>query len=168
MQLSRRAFLGAARRGQGEVLRPPWALIEADFQAHCTRCSECVNACPTRLLVVGGGGYPEADFSPSRSTEGCNFCARCLEVCEDGALVKSEGRAPWSLRAVINGDCLASRQVVCYTCSDACDVRAIRFQPLPGGMAIPLLDSALCNGCGACVSDCPTQAIRMQSFSNDS
>lgn len=168
MQISRRAFLGVARKGQAGVLRPPWAQEEAAFQALCSRCGECIRVCPTRLLTVGGGGFPEAVFAPSRQTQGCTFCEQCLVSCKSGALSKTENRAPWALRAVINGDCLASRQVVCYTCSDACDVRAIRFQPLLGGMAIPLLDPDACNGCGACVSDCPTQAIHIQSFSNDS
>ncbi len=168
MQLSRRTFLGAARQGQGNPLRPPWALPEQDFQERCSRCGDCVSACPTRLLVLGGGGYPEADFNPRRAATGCTFCAACLDVCKTGALSRRDEQAPWSIAAVINGDCLASRQVVCYTCRDTCESDAIRFEWLLGGMAIPLVDSGLCNGCGACLADCPTQAIRIQSLSVNS
>lgn len=168
MQLSRRTFLGAARQGQGNPLRPPWALQEQDFQERCSRCGDCVSACPTRLLVLGGGGYPEADFNPRGAATACTFCAACLDVCKTGALSRRDEQAPWSIGAVINGDCLASRQVVCYTCRDTCESDAIRFEWLLGGMAIPLVDSGLCNGCGACLADCPTQAIRIQSLSVNS
>jgi len=168
VQLSRRTFLGVARQGQGSTLRPPWALPEQGFQERCSRCGDCVSACPTRLLVAGGGGYPEADFNPRRAPVGCTFCAACLDVCKTGALSRCDEQAAWSIGAVINGDCLASRQVVCYTCRDTCESDAIQFQWLVGGMAIPLVDSSLCNGCGACLADCPTQAIRVQSLSVNS
>lgn len=164
VQLSRRTFLGVARKGRGEVLRPPWALPEQAFQERCSRCGDCVSACPTHLLVSGGGAYPEADFNPARTGANCTFCAACVDTCATGALVRQTGVPPWTLRAVINGDCLTSRQVVCYTCRDQCEFDAIRFQWAVGGMAVPLVEAGNCNGCGACIADCPTQAIRIQSI----
>lgn len=165
MQFSRRAFLGVARRGPGTAVRPPWALPEAEFLARCTRCADCVDACPSRLLVKGSGGFPEADFTPGRAPEGCTFCGECRHVCLPAALHEVDGRAPWSLRAHITGDCLASRQVVCYTCRESCPTHAIHFQLAAGGIALPLLDAATCTGCGACLADCPGQAICIQSVS---
>lgn len=163
MQLSRRAFLGAARPGREDVMRPPWALPEQEFLAACTRCNNCVDACPTGLLVKGAGGYPEADFTPGRAPEACTFCGDCVNACQDMALRQQPEQAPWALHAAFTADCLAQRNVVCRTCGEYCDAGAIRFPPVLGGVAKPQLDTAACTGCGACLADCPTHAIRIVS-----
>lgn len=160
MQVSRRAFF-AIRRPAGAVVRPPWALAESDFLDRCTRCGECVAACPTALLIKGDGGFPEADFTPGRASEGCTFCGACLDVCRDGALVKQPDQPAWTLRAIFGEACLAARDVVCRTCGEACETRAISFPPQIGGVARPQLAADACTGCGACLADCPTQAIRL-------
>ena len=50
--LNRRNLLrGAASRG-AVPLRPPGALGEADFLAACTRCGQCVAACPFDTLTL--------------------------------------------------------------------------------------------------------------------
>ena len=161
VQLSRRAFFGAARPGQGTVFRPPWALPELEFQNACTRCDACVAACPTGLLVKGAGGYPEADFTPGRAPAGCTFCGGCLAVCKEQALRQQDEQAPWALRVVFEAGCLAAQNVVCRTCGESCDEGAIRFPPILGGVARPLLDESRCTGCGVCLADCPTLAIRI-------
>jgi ferredoxin-type protein NapF len=65
-------------------------------------------------------------------------------------------------RPEIGAACLALRQVVCRSCGDACEVRAIRFKLRPGGVAVPELDPAACTGCGACRGTCPVRAIAMR------
>lgn len=159
MSLSRRAFFGAARAEP--AFRPPWALAEAAFQEACTRCGECLAVCPTGLLVKGGGGYPEAAFGSSQAPEGCTFCGECCRACQPQALREVAGQAPWVLQAVFSAACLAERGVVCRTCGESCETRAIHFPPALGGVSRPRLDAAACTGCGACLADCPTQAIRI-------
>ena len=44
-------------------------------------------------------------------------------------------------------------------CGESCEVRAIRFRQVPGGVALPEIDDAACTGCGACLASCPTSAI---------
>jgi len=161
--LSRRAFLGVTRSSQGSPVRPPWALAESDFVDTCTRCSACIEACPTGLLVRGDGGYPEADFTPGRAPEGCTFCTDCRTACTPGALRANEA---WQLKAVFSADCLAERNVICRTCGESCEVRAIHFPPRLGGVAGPQLDALACTGCGACLADCPTRAIRVLSVNS--
>ena len=39
-------------------------------------------------------------------------------------------------------------------------MNAIRFRLQLGGVAKPILDLESCNGCGACLSVCPTKAIK--------
>ncbi|WP_192845271.1 4Fe-4S binding protein, partial [Pseudomonas aeruginosa] len=37
--------------------------------------------------------------------------------------------------------------------------------PGPGGVALAELDSQRCNGCGACLAPCPSQAIQLRALS---
>ena len=64
--------------------------------------------------------------------------------------------------AVIGPECLALNSVVCRSCAERCETRAIRFRLAPGGVAVPLLRTERCNGCGACIPVCPTAAITLQ------
>ncbi|MCR3799930.1 4Fe-4S binding protein, partial [Pseudomonas aeruginosa] len=36
-----------------------------------------------------------------------------------------------------------------------------------GGVALAELDSQRCNGCGACLAPCPSQAIQLRALSNE-
>lgn len=154
---SRRRFLTGRSGSVRQTARPPWSADEADFHALCSRCDACLDACPENILQRDAAGFPRVDFSVG----GCTFCGDCAEACEPKALARTHADAPWMLRASINDDCLARRQVVCRTCGERCEAGAIRFQPKAGGVATPQLDIATCTGCGFCVSDCPTRAIHI-------
>jgi len=135
--------------------RPPWALPESDFIDRCTRCNECITACPTHILVAGDGGYPTIDFREGE----CTFCGDCVASCQPEALLRAEEQEAWPYRAVISADCLPRQGVECRVCGDFCDARAIRFPPRLGGSPLPDVDGSRCTGCGACVAPCPTAAI---------
>ena len=156
MDISRRRFF-AGRQMQGTVsFRPPWSLSELQFTARCSRCDDCVSACPSGLLVRGDGGFPVADFKRAA----CTFCADCVRVCATGALARSEDQMPWNFGIEIAANCLPLQGVECRVCGEACDSAAIRFRPRLGGNARPEVDSASCTGCGACIAPCPVQAIQ--------
>lgn len=155
--ISRRQFLRGDFSGGKTVLRPPWARAEAAFVAACTRCRDCVNACPQHILVLDGEARPTVDFGRGE----CTFCGKCVEACVPRALEKREGTPPWQLKALIQNTCLAKANVVCRACGDACPERAIRFSPQPMSAAQPEVDNALCTGCGACVAPCPARAVRI-------
>jgi len=130
-------------------------LPEAEFIQRCTRCSDCLPACPTGLLQAGPGNFPIADFSASSY---CSFCGHCVDACQPRALQR-EITPPWNLRVQIGDACLAQQQVVCISCGEACDVGAIRFPPRIGGVALPQLSTSICTGCGECLPACPAAAI---------
>lgn len=143
------------------VQRPPWALHEEAFTARCVRCHACVDACPRHVIRAGDGGFPAMEFF----RQGCDFCAgepACEGACEPQALNRAARQQAWpDWKIAVSDQCLARRQVECRSCGDACDARAIRFKPAPGGIAQMQLDRAACTGCGECVGVCPVGAVRM-------
>ena len=141
--------------------RPPWSLPENHFLDQCQRCCDCIDACETHVLIVGSGGFPEANYEQA----GCSFCNACVESCSHGALVKHKGneQKPWLQSPVINNNCLAEQNVHCRTCGDFCEPEAIRFRLSVGGIAKPDIDREQCTGCGECIASCPIKAIAMKS-----
>lgn len=141
-------------------MRPPWALDEARFADLCEACGKCRTACPEKVLVSASGGLPQVSFESSH----CTFCGACAEACPSGALslFEEDGerrRAPWVARAAVASSCLSISGVACRVCGEQCEARAIRFQPALGGRSLPVVDAALCTGCGACVGPCPAKSI---------
>jgi ferredoxin-type protein NapF len=92
----------------------------ASFLTACTRCDDCVKACPTGLLVRAAGGYPEADFSAAA----CTFCGDCARACATGAIGRDTTAQPWSFGIAISEGCLAAQNVDCRVCGEMCDVTA--------------------------------------------
>jgi ferredoxin-type protein NapF len=158
VDLSRRGFFRGRPRPKAEI-RPPWALPEAEFFDHCTRCNDCLKACPQKILVVGDGGYPTVDFSLGE----CTFCGDCATSCRPKALLRRDAEQPaWPYKAAIGEDCLPRQGVDCRVCGDYCDARAIRFSPRLGGSPLPEIEAEKCTGCGACVAPCPVVAISVR------
>jgi ferredoxin-type protein NapF len=158
VDLSRRGFFRGRPRPRAEI-RPPWALPEAEFIDRCTRCNDCLKACPTRILVVGDGGYPTVDFSLGE----CTFCGDCVSSCQPKALLRRDvEQAAWPYKASIGEDCLPRQGVECRVCGDFCEARAIHFAPRLGGSPLPEIEADKCTGCGACVAPCPVTAISVR------
>lgn len=159
MDASRRRFLGG-RAPAPAPFRPPWSASESLFLDRCTRCDDCVKACPTGLLTRGPGDYPVADFS----TAACTFCGDCSRACATGAIGRDVAQTPWFFGIAIGEGCLAAQNVECRVCGEICDVSAIRFRPRIGGVALPDVDNTACNGCGACIPTCPVLAVQRVVF----
>lgn len=148
---SRRAFL-RGRVSEMPVQRPPGAGHEMAFCDTCTQCGDCVAACPENVITTDSSGRPFLDFSAGE----CTFCNACTEACEPSAL---RAENAWIWRAKIDSKCLSVNGVHCRSCEDHCDERAIGFRLQTGGKALPILDDAICTGCGGCIAACPVGAI---------
>jgi len=155
MDATRRGFIRGRFRAARTEIRPPWAVAPGEFDLRCTRCDDCVSACPTRVIQRGEGGFPAIDFSAGE----CTFCGDCVTACSTGALQRAAEASPWSLIAVLGEACVTRQGVECRICGEVCEARAIRFRPTLGGIAQPQLDVTACTGCGACVAPCPVGAI---------
>lgn len=157
--ISRTRFLRGDFSGRRAPLRPPWSLAEMAFAGRCTRCEDCLRACPEGILVRGAGGFPEVDFRRGE----CTFCHACAASCPTGAIADAGGTEAWGLMPGIDPQrCLAWQGVVCVTCQEQCETAAIRLSLRPGGVARPEVAAGACTGCGACVRPCPGEAIRLQ------
>jgi ferredoxin-type protein NapF len=154
VDVGRRNFLRGRTRPQAQI-RPPWAGEENAFIDRCTRCDDCLKACPQGILVAGEGGYPTVDFSCGE----CTFCGDCVSACRPQALLRRDGDPPWQLKAVINDLCLPRHGIECRSCGDFCNANAIRFSPRLGGPPLAEIDPDRCTGCGACLAPCPGKAI---------
>ncbi|WP_439240569.1 ferredoxin-type protein NapF [Lonepinella sp. BR2474] len=163
--LPRRAFLQGKflqrlkteqQKMQGyQPIRPPWAKLN-EFLEKCTACDHCLTACETQIIIKGKDGLPEIDFTRGE----CTFCQRCVESCTE-QLFRCTEEIPWLHKVEIQDSCLLTKKIECRSCGDSCESRAIRFRPQLGGIVALLLNSDSCNGCGACLSVCPTQAIHI-------
>jgi ferredoxin-type protein NapF len=171
MDSSRRALFRGRFSQKGKVqpvITMPWMLPLETFTDKCTRCSECIDVCPESVLEKGDGGFPTINFQKGE----CTFCGDCVDAC-DMPVFKSKEEKPWDLVAEIvkdasasvslDGACMAYQGVMCQSCKDVCDVRAVKLNYSALGMPVPEVNNELCTGCGACVSVCPTSAIKIQS-----
>jgi ferredoxin-type protein NapF len=152
---SRRALF-ARFRGGPEQIRPPWSRREERFLERCTLCGDCIDACPTHVLVKGHAGYPIVDFSLAA----CTRCGACADECKAGCF-EPRDHAAWLLKAAIATRCVEAKGVVCRVCGENCPSNAIAFKPRLGGGATAVVNVAICTGCGACVRPCPVHAISM-------
>ncbi|MGR2739938.1 ferredoxin-type protein NapF [Billgrantia sp. Q4P2] len=153
---SRRALL-QGRVWHEPVIRPPWSAHEGAFTQLCTRCSECIKACETQVIVPGDGGFPEIDFSLGE----CTFCQACVHACPEPVFANSEAVPAWNNVATIEESCLGIHGTYCKNCGEVCEISAIRFTFNAHRVPEPCVDSEACNGCGACVQFCPVQAVKV-------
>ena len=161
-------------------IRPPYAINELEFILACTRCGDCIAACPHEVIFslsarlgVKFAGTPALDLL----NKGCHLCEDwpCVTACTPNALIKPEPAisetdknateingetekedlllcAPPKLaRASINEQtCLPYSGPECGACIGIC--------PIPGALTLdmckPVIDQSLCNGCGLCRESC--------------
>jgi len=76
-------------------IRPPFAKNELDFLLLCTRCDDCISACPHNVIFplpfsrgAEVAGTPALDLL----NKGCHLCADwpCVNACEPNALSQSD------------------------------------------------------------------------------
>ncbi|MDO4575563.1 MAG: 4Fe-4S binding protein [Planctomycetia bacterium] len=148
--------------------RPPGAVQESLFLSRCTRCGNCVNACPTGLLQIVSDvgeayGTPQAEFYRSRRDARvyCDeTCVACTEVCPTSALspltVETKKNFPIGIARLNFSLCKQYYQHECDICGRECPTQAISFAWSEEEYCrVPVINSQLCTGCGRCAAYCP-------------
>ena len=170
--LSRRAFLtggflrrappaapaaSTAPRPTFPVLRPPGAVAEGAFLAGCTRCGDCIRACPHQAIRLAPERLRSAAGTPiiDPAEQPCLMCVDtpCITACAPAVLRRApEAPVPTiGVARIATVDCLAHQGTTCTTCSERCPVEgAIR---LTGNRPQVVPDA--CTGCGICHYVCP-------------
>jgi len=154
-------------------IRPPYAISEVEFLLACTRCDDCVSACPHNVIFklsasLGADvvGTPALDLLH----KGCHLCEDwpCVNACTSEALAFPEvDRAeheevdediaeivipfPKLAKATLNEKtCLPFSGPECGACVPDC--------PVPGALILnsekPYIIPDLCVGCGLCREVC--------------
>jgi MauM/NapG family ferredoxin protein len=144
-----------------QYFRPPGALPEVAFLAACTRCGDCITACPVRaiLKVPPDGGFAAATPYLDPGYQPCVVCPDmpCAAACPTDALT-----VPPDLWAgirmggleLIPERCITFEGKECGVCARACPVGSSALAMDEGGR--PVLKAEGCVGCGVCVRACVT------------
>ena len=141
---------------QREGKQPPGAVAEESFLLKCTRCADCITACPHDAIVIAPPRMRAAAGTPTIVTaqSPCRMCSDtpCITACDTGALVAENGMQMGSA-LIVQQSCLAYQKNFCSVCSEQC--------PVPGAIRLvegkPLIDDQVCTGCGVCEFVCPAQ-----------
>lgn len=158
---------GYALDGGDTLLRPPGGQDEAAFKASCLKCDKCRSICPQNCISVGiledgllNYRAPKLDFHKGY----CTFCNLCIQVCPTKALAPfDEARDKLGCAVIDEEQCIAYQKGGCQQCVDACAYGAVTLD----GSRRPVVDAALCNGCGLCEYVCPSASFRSFSGSRN-
>lgn len=187
VRVGRRVFLGFAIGGAAGLaygklktaaaqaatfIRPPGS-ADTNFNALCSRCGNCMKACPYALIVpdlgatgVDGLFTPVLKFRSQNSAqeEFCfQNCTLCTQVCPSGAIrfMKTEEKQQTAigLARVDKKTCIAwEKGEYCVVCQEFCPYQAI-IEEDHKKVKCPVVDEEKCRGCGACESQCPALPI---------
>lgn len=147
------------------TVRPPGAVEEAYFNRLCVRCSICLEACPTKAIVLAGLEHSvetlntpkiEPTAGPCEFYRGrCEQTMRCNHLCPTGALQPVErGEVKLGTVGFSKDRCLAYQGKECVVCKEMC--------PVPAAITVtadlkPVFHGEECVGCGTCVYTCPAR-----------
>ena len=148
-------------------LTPPGSLSAKNMALRCTGCQLCISECPNQVLRPSDDLWhlmqPVMSYERGYCRPECN---RCSEVCPAGAIKPIEtevkvstqiGHAVW-----IKKNCIPLTDgVSCGNCARHCPTGAIEMvlsDPDDEESAeIPVVNEAICIGCGACENLCPAR-----------
>ncbi len=133
-----------------DYLRPPGAVEETLFLDRCTKCSDCVDACPFDVIR-----HHKIDETPVIVAEEspCQLCEDfpCIDACETDALLPISviSDVEMGLAKLSNHECTAAHG--CNACVSKCPQEAIIMNF--SIFQISVLEDR-CVGCGICQQIC--------------
>ncbi|RMF84838.1 MAG: 4Fe-4S dicluster domain-containing protein [Planctomycetota bacterium] len=145
-------------------VRPPGALPEPQFLDACTRCTDCLLACPHQSIRKLGHEFGDNLGTPAiiPDESPCHLCEGlpCVAACTTGALVGDDPASVRMATAVVDeAKCYSAQGQPCDYCVERCPIgpAAIRFAG-----NLPVIQEDACSGCGVCVYLCPANALHLR------
>lgn len=142
------------RRFSLPIHRPPGAIDERSFLTGCTRCGDCISACPVHTIVVAPERFREAAGTPmiDSTIAGCVMCedTPCITACKPGVL-RADRPKKMGVAWIQTIACLAHSGSFCSVCSERCPVENA-IEVVAGK---PRIREDVCTGCGVCAAVCP-------------
>lgn len=164
-------------------IRPPFAIDEINFLLSCSRCDQCIKACPQQIIFpLPARSGVQVFNTPAMDllNKSCQLCEDwpCVSACESDALIipivkakqkkkkhkkKKKEKKIWPKIANVfinTKTCMPYNGPECGAC---------RICPVPNAMLWknekPMIDNQICTGCGQCLEACIMQpkAIIIQS-----
>jgi len=160
-------------QSDANVLRPPAALAEADFQLTCLRCGNCMQTCPTHILVPQLAGASLTSLFTPQVTFDTGYClpdcTRCGDICPSGAIAKfsrqDKKHTKIGIARIDIKNCLLTKHQECDRCRFYCEFNAIEIQVSDEDFSSqPMVIREKCVGCGACEVVCPVGVITIHPF----
>jgi len=133
-------------------LRPPGAVPEAEFLERCTKCGDCIDACPHQSIQKLLKDGTPAIF-PSESP--CQLChdLPCISACQDDALLPLSGLDVVDMGVAVVSASLCTAGNGCNACVSQCPMKALSMDFSAFSVAV---DPTRCVGCGLCQFICKT------------
>ena len=157
-------IVSPVRAERETTILPPGAVGERNLALKCVGCGRCAAECPEKIIKLNNLGRPYLDFNVGSCLLGC---IRCGRACPTGAILPLQpemkphvhvGLARWNAERCLR----QTEKENCQACVRKCPVKAIALVS-----GVPVVNEALCIGCGACEHVCPARpgvAITVQGF----
>ena len=132
---------------------------EALFQALCTRCGACAEACPYGAVFIFVDGIDAGTPVMRPDERACHMCDGFPRASAraEGALVAPDSPDLCSLGSarILETDCLTFAGPECDPGADLCPPSV---EALSMSRQRPVIDQERCIGCGLCIEACPRSA----------
>ena len=137
--------------GRTDWLRPPGAVSEALFLERCTKCGDCVKACPQESIVLHQDGTPV--ILPDQVP--CYLCddVPCIAACATDALLAVAGTQDIRMGVAVVNHRLCTAGQGCHACVSKCPTDALAMDFNVQRLVVTV---ERCVGCGMCEHICRT------------
>ncbi|MDE6334153.1 MAG: 4Fe-4S binding protein [Muribaculaceae bacterium] len=143
---------------------PPGAKGGRWLASHCTACQLCISGCPNEVLSPSTNlstfMQPVMDFSKGYCRPECTACS---DVCPAGAIlpidVETKSSTKIGTAEVDYRICISAYGQKCGRCATGCPTGAIEMISMADGNLRPVVNEAVCIGCGACEYHCPVGTV---------
>jgi len=148
-----------------EFLLPPGTTSMQEYLIKCNKCYNCISLCPNESIRVSHDTNSVLNEYPVilPQENPCNYCSDfpCINACDTGALMMDNIKKPLGIITIIEENCFAYQGHFCSSCINSCPETGLAICTDDFGR--PIINNEKCNGCGICISVCPSEipAIRI-------